>query len=64
MTDAARTRTTALPGPGVGVGRFWTVRGSVVEVTTKARWVWGRVDAISMLVFWGNIGNWLEVRKK
>ncbi len=58
MTDAARMRTMALPGVGVGVGRVWTVRGEVVEVTTRARWVWGRVEDIFVLVvflvkFWG-----------
>ena len=31
----------ALPGPGFGVGSDWTVGGEEVEVTMRARWVWG-----------------------
>ena len=37
-------RTTALPGPGFGVGIVWTVGGEEVEVRMRARWVSGRVS--------------------
>ena len=43
-------RTTALPGPGLGVGSVWTVGGEEVEVKTRARWVWGRG--------WSAMGAW------
>lgn len=36
-------RTMALPGLGFGVGTVWTVGGEELEVTMRARWVFGRV---------------------
>jgi len=46
-------RTIALPGVGAGVGRVWIVGGSDVEVTTRARWDWGRdggVDIVDLVM--------------
>lgn len=44
----------ALPGPGFGVGSDWTVGGEEVEVTMRARWVWGMLW-VAMTVW---IGVW------
>lgn len=47
-------RTTALPGPGVGVGIVWTVGGVEVEVRMRAWWVEGRVS-------WAMMFAWIAV---
>lgn len=47
-------RTTALPGPGFGVGIVWTVGGEEVEVRMRARWVSGRV-------LWAMMFAWIAV---
>lgn len=47
-------RTTALPGPGFGVGIVWTVGGEEVKVRMRARWVSGRV-------LWAMMFAWIAV---
>ena len=60
----------ALPGVGVGVGRSWTVRGEVVEVTTRARWDLGRVGGgchggvAEMGLKFREVEGWLEIRSE
>lgn len=43
-------RTTALPGPGCGVGIVWMAGGEDVEFNMRARWAWGRVWVV--IVAW------------
>ena len=40
---------TTLPGVGLGHGSFWTVRGSEVELMTRARCKWGSSDVMDMI---------------
>jgi hypothetical protein len=42
ITETARGFAMREPGPGCGVGTFFTSSGWEVEVRTKARWVLGR----------------------
>lgn len=49
MIGAARTRTTAEPGPATGLGSAVKVRGSLFEERTRAWWVAILFDAFQLL---------------
>ena len=50
MTPAPRTRMIALPGIGLGVEISFTVGGSLVEVSTRARCVFGNGSTRSIFI--------------
>ena len=58
MTETARGLAIREPGPGWGVGTFFTSRGWEVEVRTRARWVLGRICESMLMIFLIELRFW------